>query len=97
MSDNALEFSISAGLIYDMQYRPADVHSVQSAQCLELNGSEICFLAEECLELGRALEIKVCSGSGGPHLMTAFIEVLKVEQQVRGIYKVLAAIRTLKG
>lgn len=84
-------------LAYDMSYRLADGSDAKQGQCLELNGTEIIFLANESVDLGRALEIKVSSGPRGPHLMTAFIEVLKVVSESAGHFKVLAAIRTIKG
>ena len=84
-------------LAYDMSYRLADGSDAKQGQCLEINGTEIIFLANESVDLGRALEIKVSSGPRGPHLMTAFIEVLKVVFEGAGHFKVLAAIRTIKG
>ena len=84
-------------LACDMNYRLADGSDAKDGQCLELNGTEIVFLAEQPVELGRALEIKVSSGPRGPHLMTAFVEVLKVVSESADQFKVLAAIRTIKG
>lgn len=84
-------------LEYDMVYRLADGSDSKRGQCLELNGTEIIFLADENIDLGRALEIKVSSGPRGPHLMTAFIEVIKVVSANVRHFKVLAAIRTIKG
>lgn len=84
-------------LEFDMVYRLADGSDAKQGQCLELNGTEIVFLAEERIDLGRALEIKVSSGPRGPHLMTAFIEVMKVVSDNAKHFKVLAAIRTIKG
>ena len=81
----------------DMNYRLADGSDAKLGQCLELNGTEIIFLADQSVELGRALEMKVSSGPRGPHLMTAFVEVSKVVSQSADQFKVLAAIRTIKG
>lgn len=97
MLNNTLDTEVSSGLVYDMHYRPVDGQTTKPAQCLGLNGTEIVFLADEIFVLGRALEIKVSSGPRGPHLMTAFVEVHKVQPERPTISKITAAIRTIKG
>lgn len=84
-------------LEYDMVYRLAEASETNQGQCLELNGTEIIFLTDQSIDLGRALEIKVSSGPRGPHLMTAFVEVIKVSFEKKPYFTVLAAIRTIKG
>lgn len=78
-------------------YRLADSDIIQHARCTSISGAGLSFIAEQAVELGKAMEIRLFPGRSMTPPLVAFIETVRSSRQaVDGQYEIAAAIKGIK-
>jgi len=80
----------------EISYKLPDIEQVFVGECLNISGSGVLFIATQVIESGMALEVKIASGNKMSPPMIAYVEVIRVKEQLLGGYEVAAEIKGIK-
>ncbi|MEQ1635132.1 MAG: PilZ domain-containing protein [Methylococcales bacterium] len=81
----------------EITYRLADSDTIQHARCTSISGAGLAFIAEQPVDLGKAMEVRVLPGKSITPPLVAFIETVRSSRQaVDGCYEISAAIKGIK-
>jgi hypothetical protein len=81
----------------DITYRPADGSVVKTGRCTNLSGAGISFIADQCFDVGLAMEVSILPKTNITPPMTAFIEVVRNVKLDDDVYEIAATIKSIKG
>ncbi|MEN9597390.1 MAG: hypothetical protein RL236_1824 [Pseudomonadota bacterium] len=81
----------------EMHYRQVDSNQFNLAKCISLSGAGVSFITSIICYEGEALEIKIPPQNAITHVLTAFVQVIRVTLLVENKYEIATLIKTIKG